>query len=152
MRAVIQRVKSASVTVDSQVVSSIGRGLLVLVGVGHEDTEADIEKFANKVTKLRLWPNEDGSQQWRRSVMDVDGDIICVSQFTLFAKVKKGTKPDFHSAAKGQEAQAIYDKVLARIGELTGKKIGDGVFGAMMDVALVNDGPVTIEYDTKHER
>ncbi|ODV92401.1 hypothetical protein CANCADRAFT_30565 [Tortispora caseinolytica NRRL Y-17796] len=147
MRAVIQRVKRASVTVDSNKVSEIGKGLLVLVGVSSEDTEAQAEKLADKIVKVRLWP--DGDSQWKKSVTDINGDVLCVSQFTLYGTIKKGTKPDFHAAAKGAEAQALYDKVKELIGKKMNKQPGDGVFGAMMDVELVNDGPVTIQYDTE---
>ncbi|KAG5355898.1 D-tyrosyl-tRNA(Tyr) deacylase [Yarrowia sp. B02] len=107
MRAVIQRAKSGSVTVDSKIVSQIGHGLVVLIGVGHEDTSEDVEKVANKIIKTKLWPSVDGTQQWKQSVLDVGGDVLCVSQFTLFAKVKKGQKPDFHNAAKGPQAKEL---------------------------------------------
>lgn len=168
MKAVIQRAKSASVSVDSKVVSNIGKGLLVLVGVGHEDTEADVEKMANKLLRLRLF--NDGDEMWKKSVCDIDGEILCgkqckfrqvesdinhllVSQFTLFGKVKKGTKPDFHAAGKGETSQAIYNSLLEKIRQsIPCGKCGDGVFGAMMDVSLVNDGPVTIQYDTKETK
>ncbi|ODQ68265.1 hypothetical protein NADFUDRAFT_48915 [Nadsonia fulvescens var. elongata DSM 6958] len=152
MKAVIQRVKSASVTVDSKVVSAIGTGLMVLVGVSGDDTELDIEKVANKILKLRLWASEDDTQPWKRNVNDINGEVLMVSQFTLFANVKKGTKPDFHAAAKGEGAKVIYDKVLDKVAQGMTKPVQDGVFGAMMDVALVNDGPVTIQFDTKETK
>lgn len=127
---------------------------MVLIGVGLEDTAEDVEKLANKIVKTKLWPSVDGAQQWKQSVTDVKGDVLCVSQFTLFAKIKKGQKPDFHNAAKGPEAKELYDQVLAKIqaGLPEGNHVKDGVFGAMMDVALVNDGPVTIQYDTKNDK
>lgn len=151
MRLVIQRVKQASVTVDSNVVSQIGKGLLVLAGISTEDTLEDCVKAATKVAKLRLWPNQEG-QAWRASVADIGGEIICVSQFTLYAKVSKGTKPDFHQAAGGEHARELYELFKKNVasemphGETDVK---DGVFGTMMDVSLINDGPVTIQFDTK---
>lgn len=151
MRLVIQRVKQASVSVDSQVVSHIGKGLLVLAGICTEDTLEDCKKAAYKLAKIRLWPNQDG-QQWRASVSDIGGEVICVSQFTLYAKVSKGTKPDFHQAAKGEHARELYESFKKSVAlEMPNgdKDVKDGQFGAMMDVSLINDGPVTIEYDTK---
>lgn len=121
------------------------------MGVGTEDTEQDVDKVAQRIVRLRLWPN-DQNQQWKENVVDINGQVICVSQFTLFGNIKKGSKPDFHSAAKGPQAQQLYNQVLEKVKEaLPCGEVGDGVFGAMMDVALVNDGPVTIEYDTKKE-
>jgi D-tyrosyl-tRNA(Tyr) deacylase len=122
----------------------------VLVGVSRDDTAADCDKIAQRILNLRLWPNEEGSQ-WKKSVMDIDGQVLCVSQFTLLANVKKGAKPDFHAAAKGEEARRLYRTVLEKVAAgLASGLVGDGEFGAMMDVALVNDGPVTIEIDTRN--
>lgn len=156
MRAVIQRVTNASVTVDSNKISTIGQGLMVLIGVGTEDTDQDIDKVATKIATLRLFPNEQGDQEWRRSVCELNdgkgGEVLCVSQFTLHAKIKKGTKPDFHRSGKGEYAKETYDKTLNKIGALIpgGRAaVKDGQFGAMMNVGLVNDGPVTIVFDTK---
>lgn len=121
----------------------------MLVGVGPDDTEQDVEKVAQRILKLRLWPNSE-NQQWKQNVVDINGDVICVSQFTLFANIKKGAKPDFHCAAKGHVAQELYIKVLEQVkAGLPRGEVGGGVFGAMMDVSLVNDGPVTIQYDTQ---
>ncbi|KAE8210704.1 hypothetical protein CF327_g5455 [Tilletia walkeri] len=175
MRAVIQRVTSASVTVSGEKVSEIGRGILALVGVAEGDTEREAEQLANKITSLRLWDESVGASSnggvgeaegaegeakslgprpWRRNVKEIDGQVLCVSQFTLLAKVQKGSKPDFHQAAKGEAAKALYEKVLANVRKsLPGcGKVQDGVFGAMMDVALVNDGPVTILLDTADKK
>lgn len=127
---------------------------MVLVGVGRDDTEADCDKIASKILRLRLWPSEDGSAQWKRNVSDIGGKVLCVSQFTLLANVKKGAKPDFHGAAKGEDARELYSRVLDKVaaGLPNGRDdIADGVFGAMMDVALINDGPVTIELDTQKD-
>lgn len=123
----------------------------MLVGVCESDEAIDCEKIAQKIVKLKLWPNEDGAP-WKRSVEDIKGQVICVSQFTLYAKVKKGNKPDFHTSAKGEHAHTLYHNVLDHVRKSLGaENVGDGVFGAMMDVALVNDGPVTIEWDTRHD-
>lgn len=141
-------------TVDSEITGQIGRGLLVLVGICPEDTPEDCEKLASKLTKMRLWPDENNGQ-WRKSVVDIGGKVLCVSQFTLYATVQKGTKPDFHGAAKGDGAIELYNKVkeLVAKGMPNGENdVADGKFGAMMDVSSVNDGPVTIQYDTKVSR
>ncbi|KAJ5820063.1 hypothetical protein N7474_005654 [Penicillium riverlandense] len=143
---VIQRVKSASVSVDQELVSSIGRGLLVLAGVGKEDTEKDAEGLVNKVLKARFWPDENGAQ-WKKSVQDIEGEVLCVSQFTLYGKMKKGNKPDFHEAANAETARKVYDHFY----ELMRKsyvpdRVKNGVFQAMMEVELKNDGPVGVDY------
>lgn len=151
MRAVLQRVKSASVTVDGTLVSSIGRGLLVLAAISKDDTEKDIESMASKIIKAKLWDDEskDPPGRWKHSIKDIDGEILCVSQFTLHASLKKGNKPDFHLSASGEKAKTLYQTFFSRVGDLHGtEKVKDGVFAAMMDVALVNDGPVTIQIDT----
>lgn len=161
MKAVIQRVKSASVTVDNAVVSQIGKGLLVLVGVGRDDTIEDAEKIANRILRLRLWEDPTSKAPWKTNVTELpktspeDGKVLCVSQFTLFAQVKKGSKPDFHRAGKEEFARELYGKVLDLVaqGMPNGKEdVKDGVFGATMDVALVNDGPVTIQIDTRESK
>lgn len=151
MRAVLQRVKRGSVSVDNKIISQIEKGLVVLVGVSPEDTEEDCKKVAKKITSLRLWPDEENSGQWKRNVRDIGGKVLCVSQFTLYAKVNKGNKPDFHGAAKGEHAVQLYDRVKELVAaEMPNKEadVADGQFGAMMDVELVNDGPVTIQFDT----
>lgn len=160
MKVVIQRVKSASVTVDNAVVSQIKKGLCLLVGISTEDTPEDVSKLANKILKLKLF--EDTQQEagtntewvgkpWMKSIVDIHGEILSVSQFTLYANVKKGAKPDFHKAQKGQHAVELYNDFLSqlRTGMHSEDSVKDGVFGAMMDVGIVNDGPVTIVYDTK---
>lgn len=164
MKAIIQRVKSASVTVDSKLVSEIGKGVMVLVGVSGDDTPEDAEKIANRILRLKLWEDPATGAPWKTSVVDlktvtqegaaIGGQVLCVSQFTLMAIVKKGSKPDFHRAAKGHVARELYAKVLADIakGMPNGERdVKDGVFGAMMDVSLVNDGPVTIQIDTREK-
>ncbi|KAJ5816581.1 D-tyrosyl-tRNA(Tyr) deacylase [Penicillium robsamsonii] len=146
MKLVIQRVKSASVTVDSELVSSIGKGLLVFAGIGKEDTEKDAENLVNKVLKAKFWPDENGTQ-WKKNVKEIEGEVLCVSQFTLYAKMKKGNKPDFHDAASPDTARKIYDFFYDKMGEgYTPDRVKNGVFQAMMDVELKNDGPVGVDY------
>ena len=147
MRAVIQRAKTASVTVDGAIVGQIGRGLVVLVGKEEADTAEDIEWLAGKLVNLRLFGDEEAP--WSRNVMEIGGEILLVSQFTLHASTKKGTKPSWHRAAKPDIAIPLYEALIAKLTDLMGKPPQTGRFGAMMDVALVNDGPVTIIIDTK---
>ncbi|EPX73962.1 D-Tyr-tRNA deacylase [Schizosaccharomyces octosporus yFS286] len=149
MKAVIQKVLNASVTVDDAVVSSIKKGLCVLVGVGTDDTMEDVNKMCNKLLKLKLF--EDAQEQpWRQTILDAQGEILCVSQFTLHARVNKGAKPDFHRSMKGPEAVQLYEAVLEGLkASLGNDSVKNGVFGAMMNVQLTNNGPVTILYDTK---
>ncbi len=147
MRAVIQRVSSASVSVDRQVLGSIGAGLVVLLGVEAADTGEDIEWLAGKIINLRLFEDEAGAMV--RSLLESGGGLLVVSQFTLFASTRKGTKPSWHRAAKPETAIPLYEAMVARLGALTRRPIATGRFGAMMEVALVNDGPVTLILDTK---
>jgi D-tyrosyl-tRNA(Tyr) deacylase len=147
MRAVIQRVSSASVSVERQVLGSIGAGLVVLLGVEAADTGDDIEWLAGKIVNLRLFEDEAGAMV--RSVLESGGGLLVVSQFTLFASTRKGTKPSWHRAAKPETAIPLYEAMVARLGALAGRPIATGRFGAMMEVALVNDGPVTLILDTK---
>lgn len=147
MRVVIQRVKEASVTVEGKVVSSIQQGLLILVGVENEDTSEDVEYLAKKVSQLRIFDDENGVMN--RSVKDVNGDVIVVSQFTLHAQTRKGNRPSYIRAAKPEISIPVYEQFVAAMESQLGKKVGTGIFGAMMDVALLNDGPVTIIIDSK---
>jgi len=147
MRAVIQRVSSASVSVDRQVLGSIGGGLVVLLGVEAADAAEDIEWLAGKIVNLRLFEDEAGAMV--RSVLESGGGLLVVSQFTLFASTRKGTKPSWHRAAKPEIAIPLYEAMVARLEALCGRPIASGRFGAMMEVALVNDGPVTLLLDTK---
>ncbi|KAL8693947.1 MAG: hypothetical protein Q9218_001305 [Villophora microphyllina] len=145
--AVLQRVASASVTIDAQLVSSIGKGVLVFAAVAPDDTPKEIESMAAKVLKLKMWPDEAGGT-WKRSVQDIKGEVLCVSQFTLLASTKKA-KPDFHGAAGGEKARDLYDRFVAKVQELyEHEKVKNGVFAAMMQVNLQNDGPVTLEIQT----
>ncbi|KAL6857524.1 D-tyrosyl-tRNA(Tyr) deacylase [Amphichorda felina] len=145
MKAIIQRVLSASVTVDKEVVSSIGKGVLVFAAVAPGDTEKEMNAIASKVVKMKLWDDEAGGK-WKKNVMDINGEVLCVSQFTLLARTKKGTKPDFHGAANPEDAKRLYDHFVSAVGKAYDPtRVADGRFQAMMEVALVNDGPVTLE-------
>jgi D-tyrosyl-tRNA(Tyr) deacylase len=147
MRAVIQRVKSANVIIENEVVGSIGHGLVVLLGIETTDNADDLEWLAGKLVNQRLFASEEGA--WARSVMENGGGILLVSQFTLHASTRKGTKPSWHRAAKPDQAIPLYEAMAVRLRELLGRPIATGKFGAMMDVALVNDGPVTLFIDSK---
>lgn len=149
MRAVIQRVSSASVTIGGQVKSSIGKGLLVLLGVGYEDGQEDIDWLVKKISGLRIFDDEAGVMN--RSVVDVGGEALVVSQFTLMASTKKGNRPSYIHAAGHEIAVPLYESFCAALSEAVGKPVGTGEFGADMKVALVNDGPVTICIDTKNK-
>ncbi|KAL5490004.1 DTD1 [Sanghuangporus weigelae] len=151
MRAVIQRVASASVTVDNDVISKISRGLMVLVGIGVDDTEADMQQTANKIISLHVFNDTDNpSVMWKKTVKDINGEILCVSQFTLMANTTKGNKPDFHRAMGGDQSRQLYGSLLERLGTLySPDKIKDGKFGAMMEVSLTNEGPVTFTIDSR---
>lgn len=147
MRAVIQRVLSASVTVAGETIGAIDRGLLVLIGKEEADAAADIEWLAQKIVHLRIFA--DASGVMNRSVLEAGGGILLVSQFTLFASTKKGTRPSWHRAARPDIAIPLYEAMILRLGELLGRPVQTGRFGAMMEVALVNDGPVTLVIDSK---
>ena len=148
MRVVVQRVSSASVTIGGAVKSSIGSGLLILLGIGHEDDEADIDYLVKKTAALRIFNDEDGVMN--RSVMDVGGDVIVVSQFTLMASTKKGNRPSYIEAAGHEKAIPLYEEFCRRMSAAIGKPVGTGEFGADMKVSLTNDGPVTICIDSKN--
>ena len=149
MRAVIQRVASASVTIDGEVKSAIGPGLLILLGVGHEDAQEDLDWLVKKIAGLRIFNDETGVMN--RSVVDVRGEALVVSQFTLMASTKKGNRPSYIGAAGHQKAIPMYEAFCAELSSALGRPVGTGVFGADMKVALVNDGPVTICMDTKNK-
>ena len=149
MRCVIQRVSEASVTIDGKIKSSIGLGLLVLIGIEEEDNADDIEWLCGKISKLRIFNDEDGVMN--TSVMDVNGGILLISQFTLHASTKKGNRPSYLKAAKPEFAIPMYEKFISQMERETGKKIFTGEFGADMKVRLLNDGPVTIIIDSKNK-
>ena len=148
MRAVIQRVSSASVTIGGSVKSAIGEGLLILLGVGHEDEQEDIDHLVRKIAALRIFDDDAGVMN--RSVVDVGGQALVVSQFTLMASTKKGNRPSYIGAAGHEVAVPLYDRFCAALSSAIGRPVLTGEFGADMKVALVNDGPVTICIDTKN--
>lgn len=149
MRIVIQRVSEASVTIEGKVKSSIGKGYLILLGVCEEDTTDDVEWSVNKVANLRVFDDENGVMN--RSIMDVDGEALVVSQFTLFASYKKGNRPSWFKAARHEISIPLYEAFCRQLEGALGKPVRTGEFGADMKVALVNDGPVTICMDTKNK-
>ncbi|MEO6564521.1 MAG: D-aminoacyl-tRNA deacylase [Casimicrobiaceae bacterium] len=147
MRALVQRVREASVTVQSQVTGAIGPGLLVLVGVAEGDTVDDRTWLAHKIVQLRIFADDGGLMN--RSVQEIGGDILAVSQFTLYASTKKGNRPSYTAAARPETAQPTFDAFVALLASTLGKPVPTGVFGAQMDVRLHNDGPVTIWLDSR---
>jgi len=149
MRAVIQRVSEASVMVEEKLVSKIGSGLLILLGIEAKDTPEDIKWLSGKIARLRIFNDQTGVMN--NSLLDVDGDAIVVSQFTLYASTKKGNRPSYINAASPDIAIPLYEGFVDRLEYDLGKKIGKGIFGADMKVALLNDGPVTIIIDTKNK-
>jgi len=149
MRVVVQRVLEASVVVSGKSVASISNGLLVLLGITHTDTEEDIDWLVKKISQLRIF--EDDSGQMNASLQDVQGELILVSQFTLFAATKKGNRPSYIKAAKPEVAEPLYVAFAEAMEKSLGKKIGRGVFGADMKVSLINDGPVTIVIDSQQK-
>ncbi len=149
MRVVIQKVKKASVKIDGEIVSAIEHGLLILLGIEDSDKEEDIDWLVKKVVQLRVFNDENGVMNL--SLRDVGGDVIIVSQFTLFANTKKGNRPSYIRSSKPDFAVPMYEKFIKKTENELGKKVGTGIFGAMMDVSLVNDGPVTIILDSKQK-
>ena len=148
MRVVIQRVSSASVTIDGDVTAQIGAGLLLLVGIEAADDASDGEWLASKIVRLRIFADENG--QMNRSVADVGGEILLVSQFTLHASTAKGTRPSFNAAARPEQAKPLYELFIKQLEQALDRPIKTGRFGAMMDIALVNNGPVTLIQDSKN--
>jgi D-tyrosyl-tRNA(Tyr) deacylase len=149
MRVVIQRVKNAAVEILNKNYSSVGQGLLIFVGIENDDEEDDINWLCKKIIQLRIFDDKDGIMNL--SVVDVDGEIMVISQFTLHAKTKKGNRPSYIKAARPDIAIPIYKKFVEKLGFYLEKEIKTGVFGALMHVSLVNDGPVTIIMDTKNK-
>ena len=149
MRAVIQRVKHASVTIEGSVKSSIGQGFLVLLGVCNEDTTEDVEWLVKKIANLRVFDDDEGVMN--RSILDVQGEALVVSQFTLYASYKKGNRPSWFRAGSHEHSIPLYQAFCQQLSEQIGKSVGTGEFGADMKVELLNDGPVTICMDTKNK-
>lgn len=148
MKTVIQRVSSASVTIHGILRSEIGPGFLILLGIGHEDGQEDIDYLVKKIAGLRVFDDEDGVMN--RSILDAGGEILVVSQFTLMASTRKGNRPSYVHAAPHEIAIPLYEKFCRDLSGAIGKPVGTGEFGADMQVALVNDGPVTICMDSKN--
>ena len=149
MRTVIQRVTNASVTVEAKVVSEIQKGLLVFVGIEEADTQEDLDWLVTKITQLRIFNDE--NEVMNLSVQDIDGDVLVVSQFTLHAATKKGNRPSYIKAAKPDIAIPMYERFVKTLESKLGKKVPTGIFGADMKVLLLNDGPVTIQMDSKNK-
>ncbi len=147
MRIVIQRVSEASVTVAGEVISKIGKGMMILLGIEDADTEEDVEWLCNKLSKLRIFSDENDAMNL--DINQIEGSFLVVSQFTLHAMTKKGNRPSFIRAARPEKAIPLYENFLKQLALISGRPVQCGQFGAMMDVALVNDGPVTIIMDTK---
>ncbi|MBA4300203.1 D-tyrosyl-tRNA(Tyr) deacylase [Algoriphagus alkaliphilus] len=148
MIAVIQRVTESAVKIDGKIKSEIGLGLMILLGIEDADNQEDIEWLSKKIVNLRIFPDENGVMN--RSVMEVGGEILLISQFTLHASTKKGNRPSYIKAAKPDIAVPMYEKMIATLETELGKSIGTGEFGADMKVSLINDGPVTIVMDSKN--
>lgn len=148
MRALLQRVSEASVTIDGEISGEIQQGILVLLGVEDADDQSDIDWLVRKLLSLRIFEDNDGKMN--AAIGEVEGDFLVVSQFTLHARVKKGTRPSFERAAKPEIAIPLYEAFVQTLGREYSKPVATGKFGAMMDVALINDGPVTIWIDTKN--
>ena len=149
MRVVIQLVKQASVAVEGKLISEIKKGYLILLGIIEEDAQEDINWLAGKIARLRIFSDENGAMN--NSIIEANGDVIVVSQFTLQAKTKKGNRPSFIKAARPEIAIPLYEKFIIQLENELGKKVQTGEFGTMMDVALINDGPVTILIDSKQK-
>ncbi len=147
MRALIQRVKEASVSVDNNIISQIDQGLLVLLGITHEDTKEDMDYLCRKIANMRLFDDQEGVMNL--SVKDIKGDILLISQFTLLANTRKGNRPSYIEAARPEQAEPMYETFAEALEQELGKQVGRGKFGAEMQVQLTNDGPVTIWIDSK---
>lgn len=148
MRAVVQKVSSSKVTVDEEVVGQINKGLMVLLGVTHDDTSKDVDYMVDKVTNLRIFEDEDGKMNL--SLKDVDGEVLAVSQFTLYGDARRGRRPSFSDAARPEVANPLYEEFVEKI-KKQGINVGTGQFGAHMMVDLTNDGPVTILLESRKE-
>ena len=146
MKTLIQRVKEAKVLVDNETVGEIGNGLLVFLGITHDDTEKDIDYLVEKLVNLRIF--EDGDRHFEKSLLDTRGEVLVISQFTLYGNAKNGRRPDFVQAAKPDIAEKLYDRFVEKF-RATGLKVETGKFGAMMEISLVNDGPVTLMIESK---
>ena len=149
MKVVIQRVNMASVAINGEIHNRIGQGLLVLLGIGTTDDQADIDYIVQKTLGLRVFPDQDGKMNL--SLNEIQGEVLLISQFTLLASTKKGNRPSYINAAPPVLAIPIYEKIISTINERIGARLKTGVFGADMKISLINDGPVTIQIDSKHK-
>jgi D-tyrosyl-tRNA(Tyr) deacylase len=149
MRVLIQRVSRADVTIDGTVRASIGLGMVILLGIEEADSAEDVDWICGKISRLRIFPDDQGVMN--RSVMEVNGEIMVISQFTLHASTKKGNRPSYIRAARPETAIPLYEAVIAKLQQETGKAIKTGEFGAMMDIGMVNAGPVSIWIDSKNK-
>ena len=147
MRLVIQRVSEASVSISGSIISSISNGMMILLGIEDADVKEDVDWLCNKIANLRIFPDDDGVMNL--SILDINGEILLVSQFTLHASTKKGNRPSYIRASKPDFAIPMYENFVSTLAAITGQEVRTGKFGAMMDVALVNSGPVTIIIDSK---
>jgi D-tyrosyl-tRNA(Tyr) deacylase len=143
MRVVIQRVKSSQVTVNGEIVSKIGRGLNLLVSMAATDTVTELDWMARKCLELRLFPDGENGDRWEKSVQEIEGELLVVSQFTLYGDCRKGRRPSFSDSASGQQAEALYEQFVSKL-RTSGLRVETGKFGAMMQVGIENDGPVTL--------
>ncbi|MBH8560691.1 D-tyrosyl-tRNA(Tyr) deacylase [Nostoc sp. CENA67] len=143
MRVIIQRVKSSQVTVESEIIGKIGRGLNLLVGIADTDTEVELDWMARKCLELRLFPDEQGKDKWQKSVQEIGGELLVISQFTLYGDCRKGRRPSFDRSAAPQLAEDLYNSFVVKL-RSSGLHVETGKFGAMMQVAIENDGPVTL--------
>ncbi|WP_375468375.1 D-aminoacyl-tRNA deacylase [uncultured Nostoc sp.] len=143
MRVVIQRVKSSQVTVNDEIVGKIGRGLNLLVGIANTDTDAEIDWMVRKCLELRLFPDEEGDDRWQKSIQEIKGDFLVVSQFSLYGDSRKGRRPSFDRSAAPQPAEDLYNRFVTKL-RASGLQVETGQFGAMMQVTIENDGPVTL--------
>lgn len=148
MRVVIQRVTEASVTVDGSITGAIGQGLLILLGIEHQDDAAEIDWLCKKISQLRIFSDAEGVMN--QSVVDIEGELLVVSQFTLHASTKKGNRPSYIRAARPEQAIPLYEAFLERLAQQSGRPVRAGIFGADMEVRLLNDGPVTILIDSQN--
>jgi D-tyrosyl-tRNA(Tyr) deacylase len=150
MRLVIQRVSKAACVVDQQITGEIGRGLLIFVGVDSEDTEEDVNWLADKLPKIRIFEDDEGKMN--RSLEDIKGEVLAISQFTLHGNLRKGTRPSFNRAASPEKGKNYYDTLVQKISENLGKTVPTGIFGAHMEIEAHNDGPVTLILDSKDKK
>ncbi|MBE9054698.1 MULTISPECIES: D-aminoacyl-tRNA deacylase [Sphaerospermopsis] len=143
MRVIVQRVKSSQVTVNGEIIGKIGRGLNLLVGISHTDTDAEIDWMVRKCLELRLFPDDEGSDKWQKSVQEINGELLVISQFTLYGDCRKGRRPSFDRSATPTLAVDLYNFFVSKL-QKSGLRVETGKFGAMMQVAIENDGPVTL--------